>query len=87
MPIGEPQRTYVLLQGFEKDPGDALIGEWELRGAPLDALRRHFGVPDNESMTSPIGPDDIAAVEPYLQGHTIDLERGDYFVTEVADYW
>ncbi len=34
----------------------------------------------------PVRPVDVSAVEAFLSGHWIDLERWDHFVEETADY-
>jgi len=84
-----PKRVYCLLWAWEKEPGDdglyTMLGKWELPGA-LEAMRKHFSVPDDEPMSEPVGPEDIEAIKEYLAGHTIDLERWHYAVEEVGDY-
>lgn len=71
-----------VLEWYEKDPGDALVGEETLRGLGLDELRALFGPgPDDPVML------DVYEVEPVEVGrlqravdHPIDLDAFDYFV-------
>lgn len=74
-----------VLEWYEKDPGDALVGEEVLKGVGLDALRALFGVtpedPDDPELYLPyeVGPADVPVLQRGVE-HRIDLDAYDYFV-------
>ena len=71
---------YVLI-AFEKDPGEALIGEWPLDGISLAELQQMFGLPVDEPLydSYPVRAVDVPRLQETLS-HEIDLEAFDYFV-------
>jgi hypothetical protein len=82
--ISEDQVERVL-EWYEKDPGDALVGEETLRGIGLAELRELFGIgpddPDDPDMysTYEVEPGDVAVLQRAVE-HRIDLDAYDYFV-------
>ena len=84
-PRWDESQVERLLEWYEKDPGDAFVGEERLRDLPLDGLRQLFGV-------MPDDPEDPAvfkayAVEPQhvkrvqrAVSHQLNLGRFDYFI-------
>jgi hypothetical protein len=74
-----------VLEWYEKDPGEALVGEEVLRGLGLDALRALFGVsasdPDDPDLLLPyeVEPSDVPVLQRAVE-HRIDLDAYDYFV-------
>ena len=74
-----------VLEWYEKDPGDALVGEEVLKGLDLDALRALFGVaPDDDEdpdlfLPYEIEPADVPTLQRAVE-HRIDLDAYDYFV-------
>jgi hypothetical protein len=71
---------YVLI-AFEKDPGDALVGEWPLEGISLAELQEVFGLPVDEPLydSYPVRAGDVPRLQETVS-HQIDLEARDYFV-------
>src|SRR5262249_62270622 len=57
-----------MVRWFEKEPGETLIGEAELRGIPLPELQSLFGVPPTNPMYDccPVHPEHILGLLPYL---------------------
>jgi hypothetical protein len=74
-----------VLEWYEKDPGDALVGEEVLEGLGLDDLRALFGItpddPDDPELLLPyeVEPGDVATLQRAVR-HRIDLDAYDYFV-------
>ena len=75
-----------VLEWYEKDPGDALIGEEPLAGITLDELRDLFS-PDEDDplMVDPyeVEPAEVERLQRAVQ-HPIDLDAYDYFVAAYA---
>jgi hypothetical protein len=71
---------YVLI-AFEKDPGDALVGEWPMEGISLAELQEMFGLPMDEPLydSYPVRLGDVPRIQETVS-HQIDLEARDYFV-------
>lgn len=70
-----------VIEWFEKDPGDALVGE-EVLDVPLAELRALFAVPDDDPDmldVYEVEPREVAALQPHV-AHPIDLGAYDYFV-------
>lgn len=73
-----------VIEWYEKDPDDALIGEEALRGLSLAELRDLFGIEEVSEDPAMFNP---YAVEPQHVGrmqkavtHRINLDHYDYFV-------
>lgn len=71
-----------VLEWYEKDPGEALVGDEPLRGLDLSELRKLFSPSDDDPAMH-----DVYEVEPREVGrlqqaveHRIDLDAYDYFV-------
>jgi hypothetical protein len=84
----EPAWLVRVLEWFEKDPGDALVGRAELHGATLRDLQRPWGLPADDPMVDcyPVGEMQRDAVAAWA-GMTLDLERADYFVSCYTRDW
>ena len=70
-----------VLEWYEKDPGEALVGE-EVLDAPLADLRQLFAVPDDDPAmldVYEVEPREVEALQALVR-HRIDLEAHDYFV-------
>lgn len=71
-----------VLEWYEKDPGEALVGEEPLAGLTLADLRAAFE-PDDEDpamlLHYEVEPRDVARLQTAVQ-HRIDLDAYDYFV-------
>jgi len=70
----------VSLEWFEKDPGDALIGETEL-DLTFSEVRRLFGLPESDPLDGGIPVSQ--AVLDYLPGKH-DAGKYDYFISVEA---
>lgn len=71
-----------VLEWYEKDPGEALVGEEVLTSIGLDELRRLFTPEDDDPMmhlTYEVTASDVARLQEAV-AHRIDLEAYDYFV-------
>lgn len=74
-----------VLEWYEKDPGDALVGEEVLRGVGLAELRALFGVPADDAedpdllLPYEVEPSDVPTLQRAVS-HRIDLDAYDYFV-------
>lgn len=84
MEIWSEDQVERVLEWYEKDPGDALVGEEVLKGLGLSELRALFGVsPDDEDpalyLPYEVEPADVATLQPAV-AHPIDLDAYDYFV-------
>ena len=66
---------------FEKDPGDALVGEADLLNITLSMLQTLFGVPAENPMYDcwPVRSEHLEGLTPHVSVE-IDLDRYDYFV-------
>ncbi len=88
MELPEDPETAVerVLEWYEKDPGDALVGEEILTGATLEALKAIFH-PDASDpfmvMSYEVEPRDVAALQAFAR-HRIDMDAYDYFVAAYA---
>ena len=72
-----------VLEWYEKDPGDALVGEETLTRLTLDDLRDLFQ-PDLDDdpdllLVYEVEPDEVARLQRAVD-HPIDLDAYDYFV-------
>lgn len=70
-----------VLEWYERDPGDALVGD-EMLSAPLDTLRELLSVPDDDPDmldAYEVEPSEVEALQA-LVAHRIDLDAYDYFV-------
>ena len=71
-----------VLEWYEKDPGEALVGDEPLRGIGLDELRDLFS-PDSEDPTMyatyEVEPKEVERLQRAVD-HRIDLDAYDYFV-------
>ncbi len=71
-----------VLEWYEKDPGDALVGDEVLAGVPLAALRELMSVPDDDPEmldAYEVEPAEVEALQA-LVAHGINLDAHDYFV-------
>lgn len=78
-----PAAVERVLEWYEKDPGDALVGEEPLQGITLDELRALLGPDEDEDPDLYLHYEVTAADVPRLQQaveHRIDLDAYDYFV-------
>jgi hypothetical protein len=75
-----------LLVAFRRDPGEQLVGKWELRGISLPELRALFGADATDPMYDswPVGSEHVTRLT-LAADHEIDLEAFDYFVEAGAD--
>jgi len=71
-----------VLEWYEKDPGDALVGEEPLRGIGLAELQALFSPSDDDPAMYDVYEVEPAEVERLQQAveHRIDLDAHDYFV-------
>ncbi|MFN3597549.1 MAG: hypothetical protein ACK41D_09800 [Rubricoccaceae bacterium] len=80
--ITEDQVVRVL-EWYEKDPGEQLVGEEELVDVSLDALREALRADDPEDpallLPYEVEPEDVPALQALVR-HCIDLGAHDYFV-------
>jgi hypothetical protein len=69
------------IRWFEKDPGDALVGESELSKVSLSSLQKEFGVqPDNPMYDCfSVEPKHLDFLDKYCDVD-IDLSKFDYFI-------
>jgi hypothetical protein len=77
---------YVLI-AFERDPGDALVGEWPLEGIDLTELREMFELPADEPLydSYPVRAVDVPRLQETVS-HKIDLDAFEYFVEARASF-
>ena len=74
-----------VLEWYEKDPGDALVGEEPLVGLDLAALRALLGVSEDDAedpdllLPYEVEPADVPVLQRAVR-HRIDLDAYDYFV-------
>jgi hypothetical protein len=68
-----------MLRALQRDPGDALVGEWPIRGLGLPELQELFGETNEMYDSYPVRQAQVAALE-RATGITLDLDRYDYFV-------
>ncbi len=71
-----------VLEWYEKDPGEALVGDEPLRGISLDGLRDLFGPdPEDPAMYDvyEVEPREVERLQQAVD-HRIDLDAYDYFV-------
>ncbi|HLA64610.1 MAG TPA: hypothetical protein VK610_09305 [Rhodothermales bacterium] len=73
-----------VLEWYEKEPGDALVGEEPLAGIGLDELRTLFHPDDEDDPEMVLSyevetPAEAAALQRAVT-HPIDLDAHDYFV-------
>ena len=72
-----------VLEWYEKDPGDALVGDEPLAGIGLDELIELFGPdPDDDPLMHlvyEVEPREVERLQRAVQ-HRIDLDAHDYFV-------
>lgn len=71
-----------VLEWYEKDPGEALVGEETLRDLSLDDLRALFSPGDDDPYMVDVYEVEAAEVDRLQRAvsHRIDLDRFDYFV-------
>lgn len=72
-----------VLEWYEKDPGDALVGDEVLDGYALETLRDLMSVPDNDPEmldAYEVEPAEVDALQALVR-HRIDLDAYDYFVS------
>ena len=79
-----PDEAHVerVLEWYEKEPGEALVGEERLEGIGLDDLRALFRPDDDPEMFLPYEvetAEEAAALQPAVR-HRIDLGAYAYFV-------
>jgi hypothetical protein len=83
-----PPQPSVLrsLVGYERDPVDALVGEWGLRGISLAELQALFGAAADDPMYGswPVRPEHVERLARAVD-HEIDLTTFDYFVEATAE--
>ena len=71
-----------VLEWYEKDPGDALVGDEVLTGLALADLREVLSVPDDDPDmldVYEVEPAEVDRLQPFVT-HRIDLDAHDYFV-------
>lgn len=83
MPEWAEEEVERVLEWYEKDPGDALVGEEVLERLDLEGLRDIFA-PDMEvdpfmQLVYEVEPQDVEKLQG-LVDHRIDLAAYDYFV-------
>ena len=74
--------TERVLEWYERDPGDTLVGDEVLDGVPLGTLREILSVPDDDPDmldAYEVEPAEVEALQA-LVAHRIDLGAHDYFV-------
>ena len=71
-----------VLEWYEKDPGEALVGDEPLSGIALAELRELFSAADDDPAMYDVYEVEIAEVERLQRAveHRIDLGTYDYFV-------
>ena len=71
-----------VLEWYEKDPGEALVGDEPLRGLALPELRKLFSPSDDDPAMYDVYEVEPREVERLQQAveHRIDLDAYDYFV-------
>jgi hypothetical protein len=76
--MGEVRR---LVRWYTKGPGDAFVGEADLRGITLPELQDLFGALDTDPMYDcwPVRAEHIPSLSPHL-AIGVELDRYDYFV-------
>jgi hypothetical protein len=80
------QRVERLIVWYEKDPGDALVGECELKGIRLEDIRKLFNEPEDDPLMYycyEVKEAHVPFLQPYCD-HRIDLEAYDYRVEAAA---
>ena len=84
-PRWDESQVKRVLEWYEKDPGDALIGEEPLRDLRLDELRELFGVTPDDPEDPPmfykyaVEPQHVGRVQQAVD-HRVDLDRFDYLI-------
>ncbi|CAN5499187.1 hypothetical protein BH23BAC4_BH23BAC4_07300 [soil metagenome] len=79
-----PQEDEIerVLEWYEKDPGEALVGDEPIRDLGIDELKELFN-PDEDDpdmlLTYEVEPTDVSALQQAVD-HEIDLAKYDYFV-------
>lgn len=70
-----------VLEWYEKDPGEALVGDEPLRDISLSELLALFSPDDDPEMydTYEVEPSEVDRLQRAVE-HTIDLDAYDYFV-------
>lgn len=79
-----PDHTAVerVLEWYEKDPGEDLVGDEVLTGIALADLREMLSVADDDPDmldAYEVEPAEVARLQPFVT-HRIDLDAYDYFV-------
>lgn len=81
-PLSDDQIERVL-EWYQKDPGEALVGEELLAGVDAGMLRELLDAdPDADPDvldTYEVEPHEVEALQPHVE-HRIDLDAYDYFV-------
>ena len=75
-------RVERVLEWYEKDPGDALVGEEEITRLGLDDLRSLFQPDDDDPemlLVYEVEPHEVERLQAAVE-HRIDLGAYDYFV-------
>jgi hypothetical protein len=75
------EKIVRMLRAYERDPDDALIGEWRLE-ADAGALHEIFGLGsiDETYGSWPVAAQHVRELQTFVLGHEIDLSHFDYFV-------
>lgn len=70
-----------LVRWYEKDPGNAMVGEAYLHDITLSKLQALFNVPAENPMYDcwPVRPEHLSALIPHLSVQ-MELDRYEYFV-------
>ena len=82
MEVRDDEAVEHVLEWYERDPGEALVGDEVLAGVALDTLRELMSVPDNDPEmldAYEVEPAEVEALQA-LVAHRIDLDAHDYFV-------
>jgi hypothetical protein len=79
--MGEPTWLERVVEWYEKEPGDALVGEQPLRGIRLAELQKLWSLPPGDPMVLcyPVSE----AQRPYIEAHAgiqLRLDDFDYFL-------
>lgn len=83
MEIPSEDEVERVLEWYEKDPGDALVGEEPLKGIELVELKALFSPDEDEDpdmyLSYEVEAADVARLQQAVE-HRIDLDAYDYFV-------
>ena len=83
MEVWSEDQVERVLEWYEKDPGEALVGEEMISGIELDELRALFSPDETDDplmlLVYEVEPPDVARLQQAV-AHPINLDAYDYFV-------